>query len=417
MSEQAFHSAAHDTRGLAHLLKRPGVRRVLTALTRDGEATRLVGGCVRDALLGRIGDDIDLATTLQPNDVIACAERAGLRAIPTGIEHGTVTLLVGDTTFEVTTLREDVETDGRHAVVRFGRDFALDAQRRDFTINALSLDAEGWLHDTTGGVDDLRAGRVRFIGEARTRIREDALRILRFFRFHARYGAGRPNPEGLAACIEARDALDGLSRERVRAEFLNLLRAPGATAAIETLSETGLLMRLIGGLGDLGRFNRVVKDGADNAEIDRLAALAVFSAADAERLGLALRLSKAEQAALTDYASAVAALHGRVVVDSREIRRLAACHTTAALALAQRATHGEGPSVWSPDATTYLDDVEAGRVAAPRLPLTGADLVARGVPPGPEIGRRLAKARDLWLERGCPEDEAARNDLLARATV
>ncbi|KQP42672.1 poly(A) polymerase [Methylobacterium sp. Leaf104] len=411
MSGQAL-----DEAGLARLLDRPEVRRVLAALAAEGEATRLVGGCVRDALLGRAGDDIDLTTTLRPQAVMAKVEAAGLRAIPTGIEHGTVTVLAGEAAFEVTTLREDVETDGRHAVVRFGRDFALDAQRRDFTINALSLAPDGTLHDTTGGIEDLKAGRVRFIGEARTRIREDALRILRFFRFHARYGAGPPDPEGLSACIAARDALDGLSRERIRAELLKLLSAPGAPAAVEPLSETGLLMRLIGGLGDLGRFIRVVAQGTGTSAIERLAALAMWSDIDAGRLEADLRLSKVEHAALAAYGRALGALHGRATIDATEMRRLAADHDRAALGLAYGATQRERNPVVTPEAGSYLDDLVSGRVTAPKFPLTGADLVARGIRPGPEIGRRLARARALWLDIGCPEDAAARETLLERAT-
>jgi len=406
---------ALDEGGLGHLLDRPGVRRVLAALSAEGEATRLVGGCVRDALLGRASDDIDLTTTLLPPAVIARAEAAGLRAIPTGIDHGTVTLLADEAAFEVTTLREDVETDGRHAVVRFGRDFALDAQRRDFTINALSLTPDGKLRDTTGGVDDLRAGRVRFIGEARTRIREDALRILRFFRFHARYGAGPPDPEGLSACIDARDALDGLSRERIRAEFLKLLLAPGAATAVATLSETGLLLRLIGGFGDHGRFARALAEGETTSAIDRLAALAVWSAADAGRLELGLRLSRTDVAALAAYGRALGALHGRAIVDGTEVRRLAAGHDRRALALARTTTRGEPTPALSTEADRYLDDLADGRIAAPIFPLGGADLVARGVRPGPEIGRRLARARARWLNLGCPDDPAAREALLEHA--
>ena len=404
-----------DEAGLGHLLDRPEVRRVLAALSAEGEATRLVGGCVRDALLGRSGDDIDLTTTLLPQAVIVRAADAGLRAIPTGIEHGTITLLAGEATFEVTTLREDIETDGRHAVVRFGRDFARDAQRRDFTINALSLTPDGSLHDTTGGVDDLRAGRVRFIGEARTRIREDALRILRFFRFHARYGVGLPDPEGLSACIAARDALAGLSRERIRAELLKLLLAPGAAAAVAILSETGLLMRLIGGFEDRGRFARALANGLEASAIDRLAALAIWSDADAARLEIRLRLSKTEAAALAAYGRALGALHGRAIIDATEIRRLAADHDRLGLALARTTTQGEKMPALSPEAENYLAELAGGRIAAPKFPLGGADLVAQGVPPGPEIGRRLALARDRWLDLGCPDDAAAREALLEHA--
>ncbi|NEU12407.1 CCA tRNA nucleotidyltransferase [Methylobacterium sp. BTF04] len=406
------------------LLAEPGVAIVLAALAMDGEETRLVGGCVRDALLGTPISDIDLATTLPPATIIARVKAAGLRSIPTGIEHGTVTVLAADTTFEVTTLREDIETDGRHAVVRFGRDFTLDAARRDFTINAMSVGGDGRLNDTTDGFADLAAARVRFIGDAPTRIREDALRILRFFRFHARYGIGEPDRDGLAACIAARDTLDGLSRERVRAEFLNLLLAPGALAAVTTLSETGLLLRLIGGVGDVERLRRAsarredalpIAPNSRTDAIDRLAALAVFSTDDADRLRIGLRLSKAEHVRLSDYAPAIAALHDISSIDSPCMRRLAAIHGVPSLALALRVTHGEPHPRVDAAALEILGRMVLGEVAPPVMPLAGADLVARGVPPGPQIGRRLALARALWLEKGCPEGSAARDALIERA--
>lgn len=418
---------ALDREAPARLLAEPGVIRVMAALTADGEETRLVGGCVRDALLGRAVSDIDLATTLRPERVVARAEAANLRSIPTGIEHGTVTLLADGHAFEVTTLREDVETDGRHAVVRFGRSFALDAQRRDFTINALAVDADGTLHDTTGGMADLATGRVRFIGEAGTRIREDALRILRFFRFHARYGFGAPDPAGLHACIVARDAVNRLSRERIRVEFLKLLVAPGAVAAVTELSENGLLMRLIGGLGDIGRLQSVLQAGVTVGraaspcpyplEIGSLAALAVFSVDDAERLRLRLRLAKAEHALLVSYARTLAALHGSLRIGPDDMRRLAATHDLSAVILGLDAVQREPRPRVTADATTLIGDIQIGAVPVPRLPLAGADLVAHGIPQGPEVGRRLAAAKAIWLEQGCPENDVAREDLLRRATA
>ncbi|MDO9429336.1 MAG: CCA tRNA nucleotidyltransferase [Methylobacterium sp.] len=402
-----------DPDGPGRLLTAPGLARVLTALSVPGEHTRLVGGCVRDALLGHPSNDIDLATTLLPEAVIARARAAGLRSIPTGIAHGTVTLMAEGATFEVTTLREDIETDGRHAVVRFGRDFGLDAARRDFTINALSVDANGELHDTTGGLADLAAGRVRFIGEAATRIREDALRILRFFRFQARYGAGAPDPEGLAACIGARAALDGLSRERVRAEFLKLLLAPGAVPAVTTLSETGLLGRLIGGIGDLRRFERVARPNWD--ETARLAALAVFSVDDAERLAQRLRLSKAEQNGLVAYAGALVAVKDRAEIDGFGVRSLTVVHGVRALALASAALDGGNRVHLTAEAHDLLGRMVRGDVPVPVFPLTGGDLMALGIPAGPEIGRRLGRARAVWLAGGCQADAGTRRILLARA--
>ncbi|MDF2599413.1 MAG: tRNA nucleotidyltransferase, partial [Methylobacterium brachiatum] len=316
---------ALDHSGLAALLDQPSVRRALAALDAKGAETRLVGGCVRDALLGNPSADIDLATTLMPDAVMDAARRVpGLKAVPTGIEHGTVTLVTGDGPIEVTTLREDVETDGRHAVVRFGGDFARDAERRDFTVNALSLGADGRLHDTVGGLPDLAAGRVRFIGDPATRIREDALRILRFFRFHARFGSGPPDAAALAACIAARDALDRLSRERVRAEFLKLLTAPGGVPMVGTLSATGLLQRITGGVAECGRLERA--SAAALSPVMRLAALSVESRQDADRLRERLRLSKQEYALLTGYADALADLHGRAGIDAPAARALAAEH-------------------------------------------------------------------------------------------
>jgi len=199
--------------------------KLITVLDRDGEEARVVGGAVRNVLIGQPIDEIDVATTALPPEVVRRAEAAGFKAVPTGIEHGTVTVVVDHRPFEVTTLREDVETFGRHAVVRFGRDWRADAARRDFTINALSLSRDGIVHDYVGGLADIAVRRVRFIGQASARIAEDYLRVLRFFRFHAAYGVGLPDPEGLQACIDARENLDRLSRERVRMELMKLLVA------------------------------------------------------------------------------------------------------------------------------------------------------------------------------------------------
>ncbi len=221
------------------LLDRPALKKVFSAL--EGVESRVVGGAVRNALLGQPVADVDLAVAAAPEIVVEKAERAGLRAVPTGIEHGTVTLVLDGAHFEVTSLREDVETDGRRAKVRFGSDFAADAQRRDFTINALSVDAQGRIYDYVGGLDDLARRRVRFIGDPRQRIAEDYLRILRFFRFSAGYGEGPLDPEGFAACIALRDGLDRLSRERLGGELLKTLSFPRSAAIIETMSQAGLL--------------------------------------------------------------------------------------------------------------------------------------------------------------------------------
>src|ERR1700712_5872057 len=226
-------------------LKSGPAARVLELLNGDGEEARVVGGAVRNALLNIPIGDIDIATTALPDEVIRRARAAGIKSVPTGIQHGTVTLVVESQPFEVTTLREDIETFGRKAKVAFGRDWVRDAQRRDFTINGLSVDATGLVHDHVGGLKDIEARRVRFIGDAGQRIAEDYLRILRFFRMHAAYGAGAPDRAGYLACIAARAGLASLSAERVRMEMLKLLVAGGAEAAVTAMADAGLLLNIV----------------------------------------------------------------------------------------------------------------------------------------------------------------------------
>ena len=360
------------------------------------------------ALLGLPPGDIDVATTALPAVVVARAKAAKLRAIPTGIAHGTVTLVSGGLPVEVTTLREDIETDGRHAVVRFGRDFARDAERRDFTVNALSLGRDGRLHDTTGGVADLAAGRLRFIGDAATRIREDYLRILRFFRFHAAYGVGPLDPDGLAAAVAGRDGLDRLSRERVRGEVLKLLGAPGAVAVLETLEATGLLARILGGPGDVGRVARL----GDADPVLRLMALAVREGADVERLRDGLKLSNAERdrmlaalaAARSDRFAAFADL--RLAPDEPTIREMLFDHGRAATADALRLARAslDTPEPWGAALHVAEGDI-------PAMPFSGKDIVARGVK-GPAVGEALARFRVAYRDAGFPEDGVERLALL-----
>src|SRR3954449_6461279 len=222
--------------------------RVLGLLNGDGEEARVVGGAVRNALLKLPMGEIDIATTALPSEVIRRAKAAGIKSVPTGIDHGTVTLVVDAQPFEITTLREDTETFGRKATVAFGRDWVRDAERRDFTINGLSVDADGVVHDHVGGLADIAARRVRFIGDAGQRIAEDYLRILRFFRIHAAYGAGEPDRAGYLACIGGRAGLSALSAERVRMEILKLVVAEGAAAAAVAMTEAGLLPAIFGGV-------------------------------------------------------------------------------------------------------------------------------------------------------------------------
>ncbi|MDB5592207.1 CCA tRNA nucleotidyltransferase [Enterovirga sp.] len=391
-----------DREAARALSSRPDVARLLAVLDGDGEETRIVGGAVRNVLIGRPVRDIDLATTALPAEVAARAERAGCRTVPTGIQHGTVTVIANGRPFEVTTLREDVETDGRHAVVRFGRDFAADAERRDFTVNALTLRRDGTVQDTVGGLADLAAGRVRFIGEAARRIREDYLRALRFFRFWAEYGRGPLDAAGYEAVIGARDGLARLSRERIRTELLKLLAAPRAVEALALLETGGLLGRLVARVCDLGRLGRAAACEAD--AVGRLAACLVRSPEDAGGLREALRLSNEEFARLERYAAALARLVARTEpLDEAELRRQAVLNGAEALKDVAAATLGEPRPVLTAEAARLLARYRAGEAQPPRFPLTGADLVAAGLAPGREIGRRLAEAREAWLAAGCPE--------------
>ena len=258
----------------------------------------MVGGAVRNTLIGEPPGDVDVATTARPDEVIRRVEAAGFKAVPTGLEHGTITVVIESRPYEVTTLREDVETFGRKAKVAFGRDWKADAERRDFTINALSVSPDGTVHDYVGGLADIAARRVRFIGDAATRIAEDYLRILRFFRFHSAYGQGAFDPASLHACIAARAGLDRLSRERVRMELMKLLVTRHAVPALAVMSEAGLLGPVLGGVPQLASFANMIKvEAASGIAPDparRLGALAVLVIEDAERLWQRLRLTNIE---------------------------------------------------------------------------------------------------------------------------
>src|ERR1700710_1775479 len=267
---------------------------VLALLNGNGEEARVVGGAVRNALLEIPVADIDIATTALPAEVIRRARAAGVKSVPTGIEHGTVTLVADAQPCEVTTLREDTETFGRKARVAFGRDWARDAERRDFTINGLSVDADGVVHDHVGGLDDILAKRVRFIGDPKARIAEDYLRILRFFRIHAAYGAGEPDRAGYLACIAGRAGLATLSAERVRMEMLKLMVAEAAAGAVTAMSDGGLLLPIFGGVAYTGPFAAMIAAerllGLAPAPVRRAGALAGAVTEDARRVALRLPL-------------------------------------------------------------------------------------------------------------------------------
>jgi poly(A) polymerase len=389
-------------------LKEGRVRDLLVALDHAGEEARVVGGAVRNALLAEPPGDIDIATTAPPDEVIRRVEAAGFKAVPTGIEHGTVTVVVGGRPLEVTTLREDVETFGRHAKVAFGRDWQRDAERRDFTMNALSASRDGIIHDYVGGLADIAARRVRFIGDAATRIAEDYLRILRFFRFHAAYGEGTLDPEGLAACIAARAGLERLSRERVRMEMFKLLIARHAVPTLAAMTETGLLEQVLGGVPLLANFANMVKLEAVLAftpdAVRRLGALGVAVVEDAERLRERLRLANAEYERLASMADGWWQVsrqwdeqRGRAL-----LYRLGAERFGDRVLLAwTRSPDGAADQSWHRLATL------PARWSAPKFPLKAADLMDRGVPNGPRLGAALAAAEAAWIAAGFPSEPAA----------
>jgi len=381
---------------------------VLAALDRDGEEARVVGGAVRNALLGEALEDFDIATTALPQEVVRRVDAAGFKVVPTGIEHGTVTVVADGRGFEVTTLREDVETYGRHARVAFGRDWRRDAERRDFTMNALFLARGGTIYDYVGGLADIERRRVRFIGDASRRIGEDYLRILRFFRFHAAYGhGGLPDPEGVHACIVARAGLETLSRERVRAEMLKLVLARHAVPTIAVMTEAGILDMVLGGVPLLASLSNMIKLEARLSlapdPVRRLGALGVFVVEDAERLRERLRLANAEYERLASMAQA----WWRVTAGLSERDACAAIYRLGperyldrVLLAWSRAPEGAADRSWHALATL------PARWSAPVFPLKAADFIARGVERGPQLGAALRAAEAAWIAAGFPSDRA-----------
>jgi tRNA nucleotidyltransferase/poly(A) polymerase len=402
------------------LLRQGPLARALEALNGGGEETRLVGGAVRDLALGEPAVDFDLTTTATTDEVIRRAREAGFKVALTGVAHGTVTTVVDGHPIETTTLREDVETDGRRAKVAFGRDFAADARRRDFTINALSLGPDGTVHDYVGGLEDLGAGRVRFIGDAEARIREDYLRILRFFRFSAKFSAdGRLEREGLSAAIRAREGLARLSRERVRAELRKLLQAPRAGEVVQTMGECGFLEPVLGGVGYTRRLSRLiaieVERGLAGDPVLRLAALGVAIPEDADRLRDRLRLANAEADRLRSATTALIALHGTTAPPSFDgLRTLlfSAGREVARDALLLAQAESEAPPS---DAAFAAADRFLADAPEPKLPISGADLIARGVAAGRPVGGALRAFQTLWIRAGFPKEPETLARLLEEA--
>jgi tRNA nucleotidyltransferase/poly(A) polymerase len=394
-------------------LAAPGVRRIFAALDRDGEEARIVGGAVRDALAGRPVGDIDFATTATPDVVAARAAEAGVKTAPTGVEHGTWTLVADGVGYQVTTLREDVETDGRRAVVRFGRDWAADARRRDFTVNALSVDAAGVIHDPLGGYPDIAARRIRFIGDAGERIAEDRLRILRFFRFNAEFGNGDHDSQGLSASIRARNGLRELSAERIGQEMRRLILAPRAAETLALTQDCGILPVILAGIAYLGPFGRYLDFeqavGTTPSIPLRLAAATCRVEEDAMRISDRLRLTNAESR-LMRYAVATARRLPHPG-DDKAARRLLydAGEDTyrGAVALAFAWSAGDADR----DALIHLYRLPE-RWPRPSFPLTGRDALGAGASHGPAVGTLLKHLEAWWIaEDFAPGPDALRSRL------
>jgi len=394
--------------------------RVLALLNGGGEEARVVGGAVRNDLMGLPIGEVDIATTALPDEVMRRAAAAEIKAVATGLEHGTVTLVADGRPFEVTTLREDVETYGRKARVAFGRDWIADARRRDFTINGLSASIDGVVHDHVDGLGDIAARRVRFIGDPERRIVEDYLRVLRFFRMFAAYGEGEPDRAGYLACARAREGLATLSAERIRAEMLKLVVAPRAVEASQAMADAGLLQVVLGGISYHGPFAAMIgiEQGLGRAPdaMLRLGALAVAVTEDARRIAQRLRLSNAEAKRLDSMGHRWWRLAGMDDdVARRRLYRLGVERYRDRIMLAwARAGRGADGHRWIELAT--LPD----RWSAPKFPLKAADMIARGIGEGPALGHILTLAEDAWLASNFTCDpEAIRkiaDDTVARFT-
>ena len=397
-------------------LKDKDLQAVLSALNAADGATRIVGGAVRNALFDEPVRDIDLATIFVPAEVVKRAKAAGLKTAPTGIDHGTVTVIAHGTPFEVTTLRADVETDGRRAVVAFTGDWLEDARRRDFTINALYCDGDGTVFDPLGGLPDVAARRVRFIGNADERISEDYLRILRFFRFFAWYGHGRPDPSGLKAVTRLKDGLAGLSAERVWAELKQLLAAPDPARALLWMRTTEIFQRVLPESWGIDAIHRLM--AAERAEgwladpLLRLEATLPPDAGKVKALAKRLKISKAEAKRLKSWAQAPESdpALGEVALAARLYRHgVQAVYDRLVHAFAREAEAGKRANAAALRKQIAFADVWR----KPVFPLTGKDLLAAGMKAGPVVGKRLTALEDAWVEGGFSGDKQTLLDQLA----
>lgn len=395
----------------------PALARIFALLNQDGEEVRVVGGAVRNSLMGLPVTDTDLATSWEPEQVVARAEAAGIKAVPTGIDHGTVTLVIDGRGFEITTLRHDAETDGRRAKVVFGSDWQLDAERRDFTINALYADQTGTVIDLVGGLDDIASRTVRFIGDADARIAEDYLRVLRYFRFFAHYGAGRPDAAALKACARARDKLGKLSPERVWKELKTLLKAQDPGRALLWMRQSGVLSAVLPesekwGIDTIGGL--IATEVALDWEPDPMLRLMAMVPPDAERMrGLSsrLKMSRAEADRLVKWSEApVIAPTLAITALDRLLYRHGAVPLVDRIRLSlvsARSRIESDPSALTDAAGHSRHLARARGWEKPVFPVAGADLIARGVNPGPQMGARLAALEERWVESNFSLDKSA----------
>lgn len=380
----------------------------------DGKAM-VSGGAVRNTLMNLPASDVDLATTLLPDEVMHRVEEAGLKAVPTGIKHGTVTVVIDGIAFEVTTLREDIETDGRHAVVRFGTDWQADALRRDLTINGMFCDREGSVFDFVGGYADIERGVVRFIGEADTRIKEDALRILRFFRFFAWYGSGRPDASGLKASSANRDLVSGLSAERIWMEFRKLLAANDPSRALLWMRTTGVLSQVLPesenwGIDAIPILIRC--EAGEGWEVDPLLRLMAMIRPHLETvtsLATRLKFSKAEAARLLAWAKSPKL---DADTDIGTLQKMLYRHDPQGILDAMRLETALLQGRDEMDASRKMAALagEASKWQNPEFPVQGQDLLDRGLQPGKDLGNTLKTLEDRWVESGF---ELSREELLS----
>lgn len=381
----------------------PETRAVAGTLARAGCAVRYVGGCVRDTLLGRPITDIDIATDALPEKVAEILRATGVKVIPTGLDHGTITAVAGDKSFEITTLRRDIETDGRHATVQFTDDWDADAARRDLTINAISLETTGTLHDPFGGRADLMAGRVRFVGVARDRIVEDVLRLLRYFRFYAHYGLAPPDEEALVACRALAQELPKLSAERIRVELLKLLQAPDPRTSLRLMHEGGIFEYFLPEATNLQVFERIVEiEGHVGINVDPMRRLMALLAGDASVLSQVadrLRLSNAER----DYLATIGVEEVSPDLDASARRRLIyRLGVTAFYELVLVRWAG------AKDSSGWQELLGWGSDWLPKsFPLSGNDVLARGIAPGPAVGTILSAVELWWIDGAFAADRAA----------